>query len=82
MEQLNGEVRDREKVMRGLKNVNTSVLTGYQLYHNFIRPHEGIANQTPAEMCGVKIEGDNKWKTIIENATLRQSYKNGGLSID
>ena len=28
MEQLNEEVRDREKVMRGLKNVNTSVLTG------------------------------------------------------
>lgn len=63
MEQL--EVRDREKVIRGLKNVTISVLTGYRLYHDFIRPHEGIANQTPAEMCGVEIEGDNKWKTII-----------------
>lgn len=77
MERLNGEVRDREKVMRGLKNIDTTVLTGYQLYHNFIRPHEGINNLTPAEMCGVKIRGDNKWKTIIENA-----YKNGGVPID
>ncbi|MGH9975951.1 MAG: IS6 family transposase, partial [Nitrososphaeraceae archaeon] len=68
MERLNGEVRDREKVMRGLKKVDTAVLTGYQLYHNFMRPHEGIANLTPAEKCGVKIEGENKWKTIIENA--------------
>lgn len=39
MERLNGEVRDREKVMRGLKKVNTSTLIGYQIYHNYIRPH-------------------------------------------
>ena len=70
MERLNGEVRDREKVMRGLKKANTTVLTGYQLYHNFVRPHEGIANMTPAEKCGVKIEGENKWKTLIENASM------------
>jgi putative transposase len=68
MERLNGEVRDREKVMRGLKNVNSQILTGYQLYHNFIRPHEGIGNATPAEKCGIKIEGDNKWVTLIQNA--------------
>jgi putative transposase len=69
MERLNGEVRDREKVMRGLKKVDTSILTGYQIYHNFVRPHEGIANMTPAEKCGVKIEGENKWVTLIQNAT-------------
>jgi transposase-like protein len=68
MERLNGEVRDREKVMRGLKIVNTTVLPGYQLYHNFLRPHEGIGDKTPAEKCGVRIEGDNKWITIIQNA--------------
>jgi putative transposase len=68
MERLNGEVRDREKVMRGLKRVNTSVLSRYQIYHNYMRPHEGIANMTPAEKCGIKIEGDNKWMTIIQNA--------------
>jgi transposase-like protein len=69
MERLNGEVRDREKVMRGLKIANTSVLPGYQLYHNFVRPHEGIGNITPAEKCGIKINGDNKWITIIQNAS-------------
>jgi putative transposase len=65
MERFNGEVRDREKVMRGLKKVNTPILTGYQIYHNYIRPHEGLNNITPAEACGIKIEGKNKWKTII-----------------
>ena len=40
MERLNGEVRDREKVMRGLKKVDTAVLTGYQLYHDFMKIRE------------------------------------------
>jgi putative transposase len=68
MERLNGEVRDREKVMRGLKKADTAILPGYQIYHNYMRPHEGLSGKTPAEVCGIKIEGDNKWKTIIENA--------------
>lgn len=71
MERLNGEVRDREKVLRGLKRVNTSVLPVYQIYHNYMRPHEGIENMTPAEKCGIRIEGDNKWVTIIQNAKLK-----------
>jgi len=29
----------------------------------------GIANMPPAEKCGVKIEGENKWVTLIENAS-------------
>ncbi len=70
MERFNGEVRDREKVTRGLKNSDTKMLDGYQIYHNFIRPHEGIGNLTPAEMCGIKVEGKNKWKTLIENASM------------
>jgi hypothetical protein len=68
MERLNGEVRDREKVMRGLKNAGTSVLPGYQIYHNYVRPQEDIRNVTPAEKCGIKIDGKNKWVTIIQNA--------------
>jgi hypothetical protein len=27
-----------------------------------------LDGKTPAEMCGIEISGDNKWKTIIENA--------------
>jgi len=70
MERLNGEIRDREKVMRGLKNKDTPILKGYQIYHNFIREHEGLDGKTPAEVCGIKVEGKNKWKTLIENASL------------
>jgi hypothetical protein len=48
--------------------VDTPILTAYQIYHNYLRPHEGLNMKTPAEVCGIKIEVDNKWKTIIQNA--------------
>lgn len=68
MERMNGEVKDREKVMRGLKRDDTPILKGYQLFHNFIRPHEALGGRTPSEAAGVKVEGENKWLTIIQNA--------------
>ena len=69
MERMNGEVRDREKVMRGLKRTDTPILKGIQIYHNFIRPHEGLNGATPAERAGIRVEGENKWMTIIQNAS-------------
>jgi transposase-like protein len=69
IERFNGEVRDREKVMRGLKKKDTPILSGYQIFHNYLRPHEGLNGKTPAEACGIKVEGQDKWKTLIENAS-------------
>jgi putative transposase len=71
MERLNGEIRDREKTMRGLKTVNTPILKGYEIFHNYIRPHMGLDGKTPSEVCGISIVGNNKWKTLIENASKR-----------
>jgi len=71
MERLNGEIRDREKTMRGLKIKDTSILQGYQIYHNYIRPHESLDGKTPAEVCGIQIEGNNKWITLIQNASAK-----------
>lgn len=68
MERINGEIRDREKVMRGLKKKDTAILKGMQIYHNFIKPHEGLDGKTPAEACGIVVEGENKWITLIQNA--------------
>jgi putative transposase len=73
MERMNGEIRDREKTMRGLKINETSILTGYQLFHNYIRPHEGLDGKTPSEACGITIEGKNKWVTLIQNASKHQN---------
>jgi len=75
MERMNGEIRDREKTMRGLKINETPILTGYQLFHNYIRPHESLDGKTPADACGITIEGKNKWMTLIQNASKHQNFQ-------
>jgi len=56
--------------MRGLKTRDTEILQGYQLYHNFIREHQALG-KTPAEACGIEVEGKNKWLTLIQNASKK-----------
>jgi len=77
MERFNGEVRDREKVMRGLKKDDTPILAGYQIFHNYVRPHMALNGKTPAEACGIEVKGENTWMTIIQNAVhVPQSKRN------
>jgi transposase-like protein len=68
MERMNGEIRDREKVMRSLKKTDTSILAGYQIFHNYVRPHMGLEGKTPAEAAGIVVQGKNKWLTLIQNS--------------
>ncbi|MCE2507304.1 MAG: transposase, partial [Nitrosopumilaceae archaeon] len=70
MERLNGEIRDGEKVVRGIKKVDSVIIDGYQLYHNYVRPHMALDGKTPADKAGIIIKGNNKSKTIIENASI------------
>ncbi len=77
MERMNGEVRDRETLMRGLKTVDTSIPKGLQIYLNFIRPHEGVNGDTPADRCGIKVEGENKWLTLIQNGKQASNRTTG-----
>jgi hypothetical protein len=76
MERMNGELRDRERVMRTLEKRDTPILPGMQIYHNYVRPHEALDNRTPSEAAGIKIEGENKWLTIIQNASQKIKKKN------
>ena len=71
MERMNGEIRDREKVMRGLERKDSPILTGYQLFHNYIRPHMALKGKTPSEAAGITVEGENKWLTLIQNASRK-----------
>ena len=68
MERMNGEIRDREKTIRGLKKIDSPILKGCQIFHNYIRKHQALG-KTPVEKCGIKVEGDNKWITLIQNAS-------------
>jgi transposase-like protein len=75
MERMNGEVRDREKVMRGLKTIDSPIFQGLQIYHNFVRPHESLDGETPAERAGIKVKGSDKWLTLIQNAKRMEASK-------
>jgi transposase-like protein len=72
MEHLNGEFRDREKVMRGVKKTDSVIFDGSQIYHNYVRPHMALDGKTPAEACGIEIKGTDKWKTLIQNSIKPQ----------
>jgi transposase-like protein len=75
MERMNGEIRDRERVMRTLEKTDSPILTGYQLFHNYIRPHMALDGATPAEKAGIEIKGPDKWMTIIQNASRKTEAK-------
>jgi transposase-like protein len=71
MERLNGEIRDRERVMRTLEKGDTPILVGMQIFHNYIRPHMALEGKTPADKAGIEIKGKDKWLTLIQNASKR-----------
>ncbi len=72
MERMNGEIRDRERVMRTLEKTDTPILTRMQIFHNYVRPHEALKGKTPAELAGITVEGNDKWLTLIQNASKKQ----------
>jgi transposase-like protein len=74
MERMNGELRHRERVMRTLEKADTPILTGMQIFHNYVRPHEALKGKTPSE-AGIQVQGSNKWLTLIQNARLRETNR-------
>jgi hypothetical protein len=72
MERMNGEIRDRERVMRSLKTEDSPILNGMQIFHNYVRPHEGLDGRTPSEMAGIEVQGENRWMTLIQNSASQQ----------
>ncbi|MFI5450176.1 MAG: hypothetical protein ACHQ03_10500 [Candidatus Bathyarchaeia archaeon] len=59
--------------MRSLKTAETPIISGMQIFHNYIRPHMALDGKTPAEVAGIKVEGENKWLTIIQNASNKNA---------
>ncbi len=76
MERMNGEIRDRERVMRTLEKGDSPILSGMQIFHNYVRPHMALKGKTPSEAAGIKVEGENKWLTLIQNAS-KQTQRTG-----
>lgn len=73
IERLNGTVRDRETVMRGLDNPEAAqeLMDAMRIHYNFIRPNQAIGGQTPAEAAGISLSlGDNKVESLMRRAAI------------
>jgi putative transposase len=66
IERMQENIREREKIMHGLKNDNTPFVEGSRIYYNFIRPHLGLYGTTPAEMAGVGVNGS--WEELLRRS--------------
>jgi transposase-like protein len=74
VERLNGTVRERNKTMRGLKKEDTPITRGFQIYYNFVKPHQSLNEKTPAQQANIDLKlGKNKWLTLIQNAMRQES---------
>ena len=64
IERFQGTVRERTKVMRGLKTMESAkiISEGFIIHYDFLRPHMTLKGKTPAVVAGLKLP----FKTWIE----------------
>jgi len=67
IERFHGSLKDRIKVMRGMRKIETArlLLDGWLVYYNFFRTHETL-RITPAEKAGVRFPYKN-WMDIVKS---------------
>ncbi len=73
VERLNGTIRDRETVMRGLDNPETAqeLIDAMRIHYNFIRGNQAIGGQTPAEAAGIDLNLiGNKTESLMRQAAI------------
>ncbi len=66
IERWHGTIKNRTKVMRDLKNLETahSFVDGFLAYYNYLRPHESLDGKTPAQEAGITYPYQN-WNELI-----------------
>jgi len=69
VERLHGTLKDRTRIMRGLKDAKTvdTLLKGWTVHYNMVRKHQSLKGKTPAQACGINIKND--WHTLVKEAT-------------
>jgi transposase-like protein len=71
VERLHGTIRQRNKVMRGLDDVETAqtMMDGLRIYYNFLRPHSALNGKTPAQKAKIDDNSRQNWLSLIKKAT-------------
>jgi hypothetical protein len=68
IERLNGTLHERVKVQRGWKSMKAPLAEGARIHYNFVKPHQALEGQTPAQRAGLVVEGENKWLSLMRGA--------------
>jgi len=79
VERLNGTARERNKIMRGLKDKETAstIMDGQRIYYNFIRPHMALDGKTPAQEARIDADPErNKWLSLVRRACRKNGNPN------
>lgn len=72
IERLQGTVREREKILRGLKKEDSVIIDGFKVYYNFARVHQALG-KTPAQQAGIGFgEGKHAWLQLLLRATIHK----------
>lgn len=73
VERMHGTVKDRTRVMRGLKSFEStkSILEGFTIHYNYVRPHQSLNGKTPAQAA--RAPAPSTWKGLIEEATKHET---------
>lgn len=70
VERLHGTLKDMLRARRGMdQEIKTgTMLKGWFVHYNFLRPHSSLGGKTPAERAGIKLDLPNRWGSLIEQA--------------
>ncbi|MDG6995281.1 MAG: IS1/IS6 family transposase [Nitrososphaerota archaeon] len=71
IERANGTTRERLKVQRGWKSMETQIPEGFRIHYNFVKPHEALEGMTPAQRAGIGLYSKNKWLELLEQAMIK-----------
>lgn len=76
IERLNGTVRERTKVQRGWKSFDTVIPEGFRIHYNFVKKHQALDGQTPAQRAGISIQ--NNWLNLLTLALTNNTRNETG----
>jgi transposase-like protein len=70
IERFQGTLKDRTKVLRGLKKPETArkFIEGWLIHYNYFRPHISLKGKTPAHKAGIVLSA-NDWLDVVRQPT-------------
>jgi len=60
------------EVQRGMEDQDAE---GQRIQYIFVKPHAALDEQTPAQVAGIGIDGENKWMELLKKAIDSSAVK-------